>query len=154
MCHLARSGGQRSVPRAATHPGLRTPNLAPPHRLQHRAEDAARCRGKHDVSRMSTPESPRSRSGFSSASLMSAGEAATLRARPVVGTDTSRLRYLRLHQTPAGRRAVAQCVQDDRWTSVADAMDMQSVTADIDQLTGGPVFLLIIPCSDCLENES
>jgi hypothetical protein len=32
------------------------------------------------TSRMSTPEGPRSRSGFSSASLMSAGEAATLRA--------------------------------------------------------------------------
>ena len=32
------------------------------------------------TSKMSTPESPRSRSGFSSASLMSAGEAATLRA--------------------------------------------------------------------------
>ena len=32
------------------------------------------------TTKMSTPESPRSRSGFSSASLMSAGEAATLRA--------------------------------------------------------------------------
>jgi hypothetical protein len=32
------------------------------------------------TARMSTPESPRSRSGFSSAFLMSAGEAATLRA--------------------------------------------------------------------------
>jgi hypothetical protein len=28
---------------------LRTPNLSPPRRLQHRAEEAARCRRRHDV---------------------------------------------------------------------------------------------------------
>jgi hypothetical protein len=31
---------------------------------------------------------------------------------------------------------------------------MQLVTADIDQLTGGQEFLLIIPCGDCLEDEA
>jgi hypothetical protein len=38
---------------AATHPGLGMPNLAPPRRLQHRAEDAARRR-KHAVEDVDT----------------------------------------------------------------------------------------------------
>jgi hypothetical protein len=33
-------------------------------------------------------------------------------------------------------------------------MDMQLVTADIDQLAGGLEFLLIIPCGGCLQDEA
>jgi hypothetical protein len=69
-------------------------------------------------------------------------------AGQVVGADTGRLRYLRLHQTPAGGRAATRGVQDDRWTSLADAIDMQLVAADIDQFARGWEFLLIIPRGD------
>src|SRR5512133_688019 len=66
-------------------------------------------------------------------------------ARPVIGADTGRLRYLRLHETPTGRRVTTHGVQNHRWTSLADAIDMQLVTVNSDQLTGGREFLPVVP---------
>lgn len=39
-------------------------------------------------------------------------------ARPVIGADTGRLRYFRLHETPTGRGVATRGVQNDGWTSL------------------------------------
>jgi hypothetical protein len=77
-CH-PRSIGRPTVSTSRSDSSLRTPNLAPPVASNTELK-TQRAAAANTTSRMSTPESPRSRSGISSASLMSAGEAATLRA--------------------------------------------------------------------------
>ncbi len=52
----------------------------------------------------------------------------------VVGADLRKLRHIRLNQTPIEGKSSAD--NDDRGTSFSGAIDVDAISANVDQLTG------------------